>query len=100
MCPLAGVAAAKLAFRLMPGTMIPRQFGPEDPHAVELPLLLADELFQLAALRADLAEAGRDDHHALACPPRRTAAPAPGTVGAGVQITARSGACGRLGMSL
>ncbi len=34
----------------------------QDPHAVELPLLLADEVFQLSALRADLAEAGRDDH--------------------------------------
>ena len=66
MCPLAGVAAAKLAFRLMPGTMMPRQFGPENPHAVELPLLLADELFELPAFRADLAEPGRDDHH----PPR------------------------------
>ena len=29
MCPLAGEAAAKLAFRLIPGTIIPRQFGPK-----------------------------------------------------------------------
>ena len=64
MWPLAGVAAAKLAFELDARHDDPQAVGPEDPHAVELPLLLADRLLQFPALVADFAEAGRDDHHA------------------------------------
>ena len=40
----------------------PQAVGAEDPHALELPLLLADHVFEFSAFRADLAEAGRDDH--------------------------------------
>ena len=62
MCPLAGEAAAKLAFRLIPGTMIPRQFGPRILMPSNFRCSCADQLLQLPALDADLAEAGRDDH--------------------------------------
>ena len=64
MCPLVGVAAAKLAFRLMPGTMMPRQFGPRIRMPSNFRCSLPNMLFELAALRPDLAEAGRDDDDA------------------------------------
>ena len=100
MCPLAGVAAAKLAFRLIARHDDAQAVGAEDPHAVELPLLLADELFELAAFGADLAEAGRDDHHA----PRARLAALPHQRRHGRRPACRSrpgpAACGRLGMSL
>ena len=80
--------------------MIPRQFGPRIRMPSNFRCSSRTCCSSLRAFLADLAESGRDDHDA---PRARLAAargPRPGTVGAGVQITARSGACGRLGMSL
>ena len=56
--------AAKLALRCEPGNDDSQAVGAEDPHAVELALLVADGLFQLAAGLARLAEPGREDDDA------------------------------------
>ena len=99
MWPGSGVAAAKLALRWTLGNDDPQAIGADDPHTRKLGLLAADLLFQLDPRRADLAEAGGNDHHA----PRAGLAQRThisGIVGEGVQITARSGTFGKLGTSL
>ena len=99
MCPLAGVAAAKLAFRWMPGTMMPRQFGPR----IRMPSNLRCSSRTCSSSLRPSSPISRKPAEMItmprvpASPHSRTSA---GTVGAGVQMTARSGACGRLGMSL
>ena len=60
--PLGGRGGGEAGVQVDPRHDQPQAVGAENPHAVELALLLADELFELSPLRADLAEAGRDDH--------------------------------------
>ena len=99
MCPLAGVAAAKLAFRLIPGTMMPRQFGPR----IRMPSNFRCSWRTSSSSFRPSAPISRNPAEMITIP-RVPASPhcrtIAGTVAAGVQITARSGACGRLGMSL
>ena len=99
MCPLVGVAAAKLALRWMPGTMNPEAVGAEDPHPRKLRLLArtcSSSLRPASPISRKPAE--------MMTIPRVPASPSErtnsGTVAEGVQITARSGTCGRLRMSL
>jgi len=99
MWPLSGVAAAKLAFRWSFGTMMPRQFGPR----ILIPSNFACSSRTFSSSSRPSLPTSRNPAEMITTP----GVPAsphsrmmPGTVRAGVQITARSGACGRLGMSL
>ncbi len=99
MCPLAGVAAAKLAFRLIPGTMRPRQLGPRIrmPSNFRCSWRMRSSRFLPSAPISRKPAEMITSPRVPAWPHCRTIA---GTDGAGVQMTARSGTCGRLGMSL
>ena len=99
MCPFLGVAAAKLALRLSPGTMIPRQFGP----MIRMPSNLhcsrrtcSSSFFPSSPISRKPAEITTSPLMP-ASPHSRTRA---GTPEEGVQITARSGTRGRLALSL
>ena len=91
--------AAKVALRPVSGLITPRQFGP----MTRMPPRRAvgeDLALQLRALRADLLEAGRDDDRAADAGLGALAMIRPGTVAAGVTMTARStgsGSTARLG---
>ena len=69
----------------------------DDPHPAA-PRLLQDLPLQLRALGPDLLEAGRDDDRRREPRPRRTRRSRPGTVGAGVTMTARSTGSGTAAM--
>ena len=99
MWPLAGEAAAKLAFKLMPGTISPRQFGPRIrmPSNFRCSWRTSSSSFRPSAPISRKPAEMITTPLVPASPHCRTSA---GTLGAGVQITARSAACGRLGMSL
>ncbi len=97
--PGAGVAAAKLAFKWMLGTMIPRQFGPRIriPGNFRCSTRIISSNFRpgspISRKPAEMMTIPR----VPASPSSRTSS---GTLGAGVQITAKSGAWGRLAMFL
>jgi len=99
MWPFLGVSAAKLALRWMPGTMIPRQLGPR----IRIPLNLACSSRTCRSSLRPGSPISRKPAEMITTP-RVPASPSsrinPGTVAAGVQTTARSGACGRLLISL
>ncbi len=99
MCPFMGVAAAKLALRCTPGTMIPRQLGP----MIRIPGNFACSQRMSASSFRPGSPISRKPAEMITTP-RVPASPSerisPGTVGPGVQITARSGTCGRLPTSL
>lgn len=97
-CPFCGVEAAKLAFKEMPGTMIPRQFGPR----IRMPSNLAFSASTCSSNLRPSVPISRKPAEMITIPrvPASPRAPTrPGTVGDGVQITARSGGWGRLAMS-
>ena len=64
MCPVSGVAAARLAFERDGRHDDAQAVRTEDPHAVELACSVEHGPLEFAAFLADLAEAGRNDHDA------------------------------------
>ncbi len=99
MWPLAGEAAAKLAFKLIPGTISPRQLGPRIlmPSNLRCSWRTSCSSFRPSAPISRKPAEMITSPLVPASPHCRTSA---GTEPAGVQITAKSAAWGRLGMSL
>src|SRR5262245_16671899 len=89
---------AKLAFRPTPGTNKPRQFGPKilNPYGRATS---NNACCRLGPLSVDAEDSPADRTTTARVPRIASSATIPGTEGAGVQMTAISGAMGRLATS-